>query len=85
MPIAPKMNLYDSDGKPVRFWPVLYRILPLQMNMFNMQLPRNKDQVLEEEFNALLEACASIAHQHRVRRIGSKPLSLGHTLDTLLA
>jgi hypothetical protein len=46
---------------------------------------RGKDEVIEQEFNSLLEACASIAHQHRVRTIDSRPLSLGHTLDTLLA
>jgi hypothetical protein len=47
-------------------------------------VPRGKDEIIENEFNQLLEAAANIAHQERVHTIGTTRLSLGHTLDALL-
>lgn len=47
------------------------------------KVDRNKDEVIEKEFNRILEAAAYIAHTIGVTESNGKPLSLGETVELL--
>ena len=48
------------------------------------QVPKDKDELVEREFNKLLEATTYISHVLDFNYLNGKPLSLGHALELVI-
>lgn len=48
------------------------------------QVPKDKDDMVEQEFNRLLEATSYITHQLDFNQIDGKPLTLGQALEMVI-
>ena len=53
------------------------------MNFYS-QVPKDKDEMVEREFNRLLEATSYMSHQMDFNFITGKPVSLGHSLELVI-
>lgn len=49
-----------------------------------MQVPKDKDEMVEREFNRLLEATSYLSHQLDFNYAGGKPVSLGQALEWVI-
>jgi len=47
-------------------------------------VPKEKDEMVEREFNRLLEATSFLSHQLDFNYMHSKPVSLGHALELVI-
>lgn len=47
-------------------------------------MPKDKDELVEREFNKLLEATTYISHVLDYNDRSGKPLSLGHALELVI-
>ncbi|XP_064615884.1 lysine-specific histone demethylase 1A-like [Liolophura sinensis] len=47
-------------------------------------VPKEKDEMVEREFNRLLEATSYLSHQMDFNFIGGKPVALGHALEAVI-
>ena len=48
------------------------------------QVPKEKDEMVEREFNRLLEATSYMSHQLDFGFINGKPVSLGQALEIVI-
>jgi len=48
------------------------------------QVPKDKDEMVEREFNRLLEATSYMSHQMDFNSVSGKPVSLGHALELVI-
>lgn len=48
------------------------------------QVPKEKDEMVEKEFNRLLEATSYLSHQLDFNYCNGKPVSLGHALEWVI-
>ena len=51
---------------------------------FQQQVPKEKDEMVEREFNRLLEATSYLSHQMEFNHIEGKPASLGQALEAII-
>lgn len=49
-----------------------------------MQVPKEKDEMVEQEFNRLLEATSYLSHQLDFNFLNNKPVSLGQALEVVI-
>lgn len=49
-----------------------------------IQVPKDKDDMVEQEFNRLLEATSYITHQLDFNQMDGKPLTLGQALEMVI-
>lgn len=49
-----------------------------------VRVPKEKDEMVEREFNRLLEATSYLSHQIDFNYMNSKPVSLGHALELVI-
>ena len=54
------------------------------INHIFLQVPKEKDEMVEREFNRLLEATSYLSHQIDFNYMNSKPVSLGHALELVI-
>lgn len=54
------------------------------LKIFIIQVPKDKDEMVEQEFNRLLEATSYITHQLDFNQIDGKPLTLGQALEMVI-
>lgn len=47
-------------------------------------VPKDKDEVIEHEFNRLLQGCAFLAHTLNAEELAERKLSLGESLETVI-
>lgn len=47
-------------------------------------MPKDKDNMVETEFNRLLEATSYMSHQIDFNNVDDKPISLGEALDLMI-
>lgn len=50
----------------------------------NFQVPKEKDEMVEQEFNRLLEATSYLSHQLDFNVLNNKPVSLGQALEVVI-
>ena len=48
------------------------------------QVPKDKDEMVEREFNRLLEATSYMSHQMDFNMVNGKPVSLGQALELVI-
>lgn len=76
--IRQKCPLYETHGKSG----------PLEKKansrMAAVRVPKEKDEMVEREFNRLLEATSYLSHQLDFNYMHSKPVSLGHALELVI-
>ena len=48
------------------------------------QVPKDKDETLEKEFNKLLEASSYLSHNLDFNKVNGSPLSLGFVLELII-
>lgn len=48
------------------------------------QVPKEKDEMVEQEFNRLLEATSFLSHQLDFNFLNNKPVSLGQALEVVI-
>lgn len=76
--IRQKCPLYETHGKSG----------PLEKKansrLAAVRVPKEKDEMVEREFNRLLEATSFISHQLDFNYMHSKPVSLGHALELVI-
>lgn len=48
------------------------------------QVPKDKDEMVEREFNRLLEATSYLSHQLDLNYVSAKPVSLGQALEWVI-
>ena len=48
------------------------------------QVPKEKDEMVEREFNRLLEATSFLSHQMDFNYVNGKPASLGCALEAVI-
>jgi len=48
------------------------------------QVPKDKDEMVEREFNRLLEATSYMSHQMDFNSVNGKPVSLGQALELVI-
>lgn len=48
------------------------------------QVPKEKDEMVEQEFNRLLEATSYLSHQLDFNFLNNKPVSLGQALEVVI-
>ena len=53
-------------------------------SVVNMNLFKDKDEMVEREFNRLLEATSFMSHQLDFNFINGKPVSLGQALELVI-
>ncbi|XP_065341084.1 lysine-specific histone demethylase 1A isoform X3 [Cloeon dipterum] len=66
--IRQKCPLYESNGNTAG----------------GVQVPKDKDEMVEREFNRLLEATSYLSHQLDFNYTGGKPVSLGQALEWVI-
>lgn len=49
-----------------------------------VQVPKEKDEMVEQEFNRLLEATSFLSHQLDFNFLNNKPVSLGQALEVVI-
>jgi len=49
-----------------------------------LQVPKEKDEMVEQEFNRLLEATSYLSHQLDFNFLNNKPVSLGQALEVVI-
>jgi lysine-specific histone demethylase 1 len=49
-----------------------------------VQVPKEKDEMVEREFNRLLEATSYLSHQMDFNYVNGKPASLGCALEAVI-
>lgn len=49
-----------------------------------LQIPKEKDETVEKEFNKLLEATSYLSHNLDFNKINDKPVSLGDALELVM-
>jgi hypothetical protein len=49
-----------------------------------LQVPKDKDEMVEREFNRLLEATSYLSHQMDFNFVNNKPASLGQALEAVI-
>lgn len=49
-----------------------------------LQVPKEKDEMVEQEFNRLLEATSYLSHQLDFNVLNNKPVSLGQALEVVI-
>lgn len=49
-----------------------------------IQVPKEKDEMVEQEFNRLLEATSYLSHQLDFNFLNNKPVSLGQALEVVI-
>ncbi|XP_041351002.1 lysine-specific histone demethylase 1A-like [Gigantopelta aegis] len=57
---------------------------PLYESNGTTQVPKEKDEMVEREFNRLLEATSYLSHQMEFNHIEGKPASLGQALEAII-
>ncbi|KAF0312571.1 Lysine-specific histone demethylase 1A [Amphibalanus amphitrite] len=57
---------------------------PLYESSGSSEVPKDKDEMVEREFNRLLEATSYISHQLDFNYVGNRALSLGEALDWVI-
>uniref|UniRef100_A0A667ZFF3 Lysine-specific histone demethylase n=1 Tax=Myripristis murdjan TaxID=586833 RepID=A0A667ZFF3_9TELE len=57
------------------------RVKPLPMRLI---VPKEKDEMVEQEFNRLLEATSYLSHQLDFNFLNNKPVSLGQALEVVI-
>ncbi|XP_048577779.1 lysine-specific histone demethylase 1A isoform X2 [Nematostella vectensis] len=80
--IRQKCPLYESLGKPTprdHPWPSKSHI-----GASAQRVPKDKDEMVEREFNRLLEATSFLSHQLDFNYMNGKPVSLGHALELVI-
>ena len=50
----------------------------------SFQVPKDKDEMVEREFNRLLEATSYMSHQMDFNSVSGKPVSLGQALELVI-
>lgn len=50
----------------------------------DFQVPKEKDEMVEQEFNRLLEATSYLSHQLDFNVLNNKPVSLGQALEVVI-
>lgn len=50
----------------------------------DLQVPKEKDEMVEQEFNRLLEATSYLSHQLDFNVLNNKPVSLGQALEVVI-
>ena len=50
----------------------------------DVQVPKDKDEMVEREFNRLLEATSFMSHAMDFNFINGKAVSLGHALELVI-
>ena len=53
-------------------------------NAVFLKVPKDKDEMVEREFNRLLEATSYMSHQMNFNKINDKPVSLGDALELVI-
>lgn len=48
------------------------------------KVPKEKDEMVEQEFNRLLEATSFLSHQLDFNFLNNKPVSLGQALEVVI-
>lgn len=66
-----------------RLFSVVFSILEIVL-LTCLQVPKEKDEMVEREFNRLLEATSFLSHQLDFNYMHSKPVSLGHALELVI-
>ena len=56
----------------------------LMHNSCIIQVPKEKDEMVEREFNRLLEATSYLSHQMDFNYVNGKPASLGCALEAVI-
>ncbi|XP_015756126.1 PREDICTED: lysine-specific histone demethylase 1A-like isoform X1 [Acropora digitifera] len=76
--IRQKCPLYETHGKsgPIEKKP--------NSRLSAVRVPKEKDEMVEREFNRLLEATSFLSHQLDFNYMHSKPVSLGHALELVI-
>lgn len=52
--------------------------------LMSLQVPKDKDEMVEREFNRLLEATSYMSHQMDFNTVSGKPVSLGQALELVI-
>ncbi|XP_031567611.1 lysine-specific histone demethylase 1A-like isoform X2 [Actinia tenebrosa] len=79
--IKQKCPLYETIGKPaVRDHNWVYKTSGSQA----IRVPKDKDEMVEREFNRLLEATSFLSHHLDFNYMNGKPVSLGHALELVI-
>lgn len=56
----------------------------LLREFFFQKVPKDKDEMVEREFNRLLEATSYLSHQMDFNMVNGKPASLGQALEVVI-
>ena len=75
--------VYESRRKT---WLLILNLFNLTSKcfFFFVKVPKEKDEMVEREFNRLLEATSFLSHQLDFNYMHSKPVSLGHALELVI-
>lgn len=76
--IRQKCPLYETHGKS---GPIEKKA---NSRLSAVRVPKEKDEMVEREFNRLLEATSFLSHQLDFNYMHSKPVSLGHALELVI-
>ncbi|XP_068698016.1 lysine-specific histone demethylase 1A-like isoform X3 [Montipora foliosa] len=76
--IRQKCPLYETHGKS---GPIEKKA---NSRLSAVRVPKEKDEMVEREFNRLLEASSFLSHQLDFNYMHSKPVSLGHALELVI-
>ncbi|KAK2558028.1 Lysine-specific histone demethylase 1A [Acropora cervicornis] len=86
--IRQKCPLYETHGKSVCILSSLLFQGPIEKKpnsrLSAVRVPKEKDEMVEREFNRLLEATSFLSHQLDFNYMHSKPVSLGHALELVI-
>ena len=52
--------------------------------VYDLQVPKEKDEMVEREFNRLLEGTSYMSHQLDFNLVNGKPASLGQALEAVI-
>lgn len=66
--------------EPAVFYVILCHIVLIAC----LQVPKEKDEMVEQEFNRLLEATSYLSHQLDFNFLNNKPVSLGQALEVVI-
>lgn len=91
----PSVSLTYLIGPPVSHCCMSRKIFPNLKGQFllccvhfaqvsYLQVPKEKDEMVEQEFNRLLEATSYLSHQLDFNILNNKPVSLGQALEVVI-
>ena len=68
------------------FWDTVFIFYTRHNNFLHLclQVPKDKDEMVEREFNRLLEATSYLSHQMDFNLVNGKPASLGQALEVVI-